>query len=219
MQGIATDIDTCLSNLTSLFSSDSAAAETVRLVRERHSYLWSPTDMQSEFNSYKGIREEELDEDFRQTHNVFSTSIRGFKIRGVYDNVDDAKSRAKAVKNFDDKFHVYIAEVGCWCPWSPNPDTIANFEYSETQLNTLMSNYNQCQESREEIYNVRKSGLIDKMAKEKEIWVEKQRELISSNIVEADLKELVEPVESVESVEIVEQPESTNIKEPVEEGV
>jgi hypothetical protein len=175
MRGIATDIDMCLSNLTAIFGKDSSAVETVRLVRERHSYLWSPEDMQSEFNSFRSVREIELDEDFRKTHGVFRTSIRGFKIRGVYDSLEDAKSRAKNVKNFDDKFHVYIAEVGCWCPWSPNPDTIAEFEYSETQLNTLMSNYNQCQESREELYNARKKDLIDKMANDKELWLDKQR--------------------------------------------
>lgn len=181
MKGIADDVKMCLDNMLLVLAEKTAAAETVRLVRERHSYLWSPEDMQSEFYAYRGVREHDLDDEFRKVHGVFTTSIRGFKIRGVYDSVDEAKHRAKAVRKFDDKFHVYIAEMGCWCPWSPNPDNIADFEYSETQLNTLMSNYQKCQDNKEDIYNDRKKELIKQMNTDNH-----KNKLESDNIIEEE---------------------------------
>ena len=167
MEGIAQDIKVCLDSLPS--------SETARLVKERFSYLWSPGDMQSEFNAYRGVRQSELDEEFRKTHGVFTTSIRGFKIRGVYDTIEDAKIRAHSIKKMDDKFNVYISEVGCWCPWSPNPETISEVEYAETQLNTLMNSYKEGQNNKDDLYNARKMELIGKMNDDREIWIEQQR--------------------------------------------
>jgi hypothetical protein len=173
MNGIATDVSTCLDNLSTLLGNDPSIAESVRLIKERHSYLWSPNDMQAEFNAYRAAKEIDVDREFRETMGVFTTSIRGFKIRGVYDNIEEAKVRARSIKKFDDKFHVFISEIGCWCPWSPNPEDIADFEYSETQLNTLMSNYMKAQGTKDELYNARKTELIDKINTDRDLWLEK----------------------------------------------
>jgi hypothetical protein len=52
--------------------------------------------------------------------------------------------------------------VGCWCPWSPNPEDLENQEYSETQLNTIMKKYKENQENRDVFYTERKDEKIRK---------------------------------------------------------
>jgi hypothetical protein len=171
---ICKDLGDAMDNLAAKFAADPDLCQTIRSVRERYAYLWKEDELQTEFQTFKSIRSGELDEEFHKM-NHFKTSIRGFKIRGVYDSVGEATDRAKAIKKFDDKFHVFVAEVGCWCPWSPNPDDIKESEYAETQLNTLMKHYHAAQEAKAEVYEQRKEDLIRQMNEEREAWLERKK--------------------------------------------
>jgi len=71
----------------------------------------------------------------------------------------EAELRAKVLKKMDDKFHVYVAQVGCWCPWNPNPDDIDVQEYAEDHLNTLVKNYKDNQDKKDEFFQMRKREL------------------------------------------------------------
>lgn len=170
MRRVADDVGEMLSNIASKLPDDHGVQETVRLVKERHACLWSDPEMQAELTLFKGVHGAALDDEFHAA-NGFKTSVRGFKIRGVYDSVEDAKARAQAVKKFDDKFHVYIAQVGCWCPWAPLPDTIADVEYAETQLNTLVKKYHESQDATSEVYESRKADMMQRMKDERDAWV------------------------------------------------
>eukprot|EP00798_Chlamydomonas_sp_ICE-L_P017447 gene17447-23751_t len=176
LSDLCKDVDIMLTNVTTLHGGGpNSLEESVRLIRERYAYMWSESSMQDELNAYCLSREPTLDQEFRETTGDLSkTSIRGFKIRGVYGSLDEAKNRAKFISRTDNKFNVYIAEVGCWCPWSPNPDDITDCEYSETQLNTLMKNYYKQQETRNEMYDARKSGLIERIQDQRDTWLDKQ---------------------------------------------
>eukprot|EP00798_Chlamydomonas_sp_ICE-L_P023466 gene23465-17292_t len=178
LSDLCKDVDIMLTNVTTLHGGgQDSLEESVRLIRERYAYMWSESSMQDELNAYRLSRESTLDQEFRETTGDLSkTSIRGFKIRGVYGSLDEAKNRAKVISRTDNKFNVYIAEVGCWCPWSPNPDDITDCEYSETQLNTLMKNYYKQQETRTEMYDARKSGLIERIQDQRDTWLDKQTE-------------------------------------------
>eukprot|EP00798_Chlamydomonas_sp_ICE-L_P025499 gene25499-11155_t len=178
LSDLCKDVDIMLTNVTTLHGGgQDSLEESVRLIRERYAYMWSESSMQDELNAYRLSRESTLDQEFRETTGDLSkTSIRGFKIRGVYGSLDEAKNRAKVISRTDNKFNVYIAEVGCWCPWSPNPDDITDCEYSETQLNTLMKNYYKQQETRNEMYDARKSGLIERIQDQRDTWLDKQTE-------------------------------------------
>eukprot|EP00798_Chlamydomonas_sp_ICE-L_P001285 gene1285-32634_t len=178
LSDLCKDVDIMLTNVTTLHGGgQDSLEESVRLIRERYAYMWSESSMQDELNAYRLSRESTLDHEFRETTGDLSkTSICGFKIRGVYGSLDEAKNRAKVISRTDNKFNVYIAEVGCWCPWSPNPDDITDCEYSETQLNTLMKNYYKQQETRNEMYDARKSGLIERIQDQRDTWLDKQTE-------------------------------------------
>jgi hypothetical protein len=43
-----------------------------------------------------------------------------------------------------------VGEVGKWLPWDPEPNDVSEQEYAEEQLNTLMKNYKENEEQREQ---------------------------------------------------------------------
>jgi uncharacterized protein (UPF0210 family) len=81
-------------------------------------------------------------------------------VRGVFDTIEEAKNRSEFIKKIDNKFNIYIAQMGCWCPWSPNPDCLENQEYAETQLNTLMKEYKRNMTDKDVIFENRKASLF-----------------------------------------------------------
>ena len=65
-----------------------------------------------------------------------------FKVRGRRENLQEAQSRAEMLRRIDNnRFNMHTAQIGCWCPWSANPDEIACSEYGETQLNRYIYIY------------------------------------------------------------------------------
>lgn len=90
--------------------------------------------------------------------NDFKTSMRGLKVRGVYGNPKEAELRAKKLQNKDKYHNIFIGEVGKWLPWDPKPHQIAEQEYAQEQLNTLMRKYKENEDSREKFFEERTKG-------------------------------------------------------------
>ena len=139
----------------------SSAKDMLDSIRERYAYIFNHDAMQEEYRSFVEMNEAVIDDAFKEIVG-FRTSVRGLKIRGVYDSLDEARARAKKIRDFDTNFHVFVAQVGCWCPWSPNPEDIENCEYAEQQLNTLMKDYKNNGEQRNAFYADRKNHLVEK---------------------------------------------------------
>ena len=72
--------------------------------------------------------------------------IRGFKVRGMYHNVDDAKERCKNLYNVDSSVNTYVANIGHWVAWDDNSDNAEDFEYANDELNNLMKAHKENQE-------------------------------------------------------------------------
>ena len=90
------------------------------------------------------------------------------KIRGVFDTTEEAKIRAEVLKRSGDKFDIFLGQVGCWCPFSPNPEDLQDQEYAETELNTLMKKYKNNMDIRDIDFEKRKQKKIDDGIKEAE---------------------------------------------------
>lgn len=73
--------------------------------------------------------------------NNFQTSVRGVKVRGVYDSYKEAEIRSKFLQRADSKFDVFIGQVGYWLPWHPDVNKISDQEHMNDELNTLMKEY------------------------------------------------------------------------------
>lgn len=159
---VSADIDAMLVQLEKKYEGTAEAgsvSDMVKAIRDQHAYLNDARVMKDEFDAFVSRNAEALERDFAVGEGS-RTTIRGFKIRGVYDTLDEAKARAMKVRGFDDKFNVYVAQVGCWCPWSPNPEEISDSEYAESHLNNLMKSYKLNEAKRTQFYEQRKSELI-----------------------------------------------------------
>jgi hypothetical protein len=204
LRGISADVKIMLDNLEEKFKDDggdtNSTVAMVKSLRDRYDYMWGYDDLHAEYEFFKQQNSQMLETEFNEL-NQFRTSVRGIKVRGVYDSMPEAINRAQALRKFDDKFHVFIAEVGCWCPWSPNPEDIAETEYAETQLNTLVKKYKENQSKRDELYEARKKALFD------------QAMFTAPNIetvVEPDPETVVEPAPEPDPEAVVEEVEPTS---------
>jgi hypothetical protein len=105
----------------------------------------------------------ELTEDFRfregdalgrkfDEQNNFQTSVRGVKVRGVYDTYREAEIRSKVLQRMDSRFDVFIGQVGYWLPWHPDVNKIQDQEYMNDELNTLVKEYKNNEAKRDIFY-------------------------------------------------------------------
>lgn len=156
------DVSFLFENLKEKFKERPDLVDMVDNVKERHNYLFDNNSMHREYEFFVSSNLDSLDTAFHEK-NDFQTSIRGIKVRGTYESLKEAKNRAAAIKQFDKNFHVYVASVGCWCPWSPDPSNIEQQEFAETQLNTLMKKYKENQHTRDDIYEQRKANLVERV--------------------------------------------------------
>jgi len=168
------DMDTLLTGLEAKYPD---SKELIKTIKSNHDYIFNANDLDSQYKFFKNTNSYDIERDFHRDNN-FKTSMRGIKIRGVFDTIDEAKNRSEFIKRYDSKFDIYICQVGCWCPWSPNPNDLTEQEYSETQLNTLMKQYKKNMDSKDELFEQRKANLMakstniaDDLADQKDPWL------------------------------------------------
>lgn len=151
------DLSELMSGLKEKYPDDKGILETLM---ENHDFLFDPKRMQDNYEFFKSVHGQDAEREFNEK-NDFRTSVRGIKVRGVFDTLKEAQMRAEVLKRMGDKFNIYVGQVGCWCPWSPNPDELQESEYAETQLNTLMKKYKENLLLRDQYYEERKTAKIE----------------------------------------------------------
>jgi hypothetical protein len=116
------------------------------------------TKIQEDYDDFLFKNQAKLEDEFYAKNN-FRTTVRGLKVRGVYGHQEEAVARSKKLQRTDPIHNIFVGEVGKWLPWDPNPNAVAEQEYAEDQLNTLMKKYKENEEHREEFYKKqRKDG-------------------------------------------------------------
>lgn len=145
------DMAALLDNLKIKFAD---ASDIIEAVRDANSYIFSVDQMDAQYKFFKANNADGVEKEFNEQNN-FRTSVRGIKIRGVYDSMEEAKHRCEVLRKKDNKFDIYISQVGCWIPLAVNPNNIENQEWAETQLNTLMMNYQKNKEAKDQLFNER----------------------------------------------------------------
>ena len=143
-------------------------------------------NLDEKYKDYLYTREETLEKEFYE-NNDFRTTIRGLKVRGVYDTVKEANMRAQKLQKKDKNFNVYVGQVGYWLPWDPEPHQVGEQEYFESDLNQLVKKYKENQEAKETHFRENVEYVKEQAAKE----VEKKK-AESANKVEEALKQTLE---------------------------
>lgn len=150
-------------------------------------------NIHEKYEDFLYAHEEEFTKKYND-ENDFQTSIRGLKIRGVYESRREAEVRAKVLQRRDPNFHVFVGQVGYWLPWDPNPDNIGEQEYANEQLNTLMKKYQENRSHRDEIYA---SDTEDRKKKARE---ENQKRKFYQQKTEDDDKEAEEKIKELRDI-------------------
>eukprot|EP00873_Tetraselmis_striata_P043822 jgi/Tetstr1/464086/TSEL_008891.t1 len=140
-------------------ASSEEDAKVLANLRDRYAYIFDKQLLREEYDQYCASYAEQLKQDWA-AENDNRACVYGIKIRGAYETLPEAQGRAQQLKRTDPSFSVYVCEMGCWVPWSPNPEDIADAEYSETQLNTLMKKYKENMTLRDEYYESRKRDMV-----------------------------------------------------------
>ena len=109
-----------------------------------------------QLENFKFQNEEKIGEAFDKLNN-FKTSVRGVKVRGVYDSKREADVRAGVLQRQDSLFDVFVGQVGYWCPWDPNPQKIDDIEYMNNDLNKLVKEYKSNEVKKDMFYQEQKS--------------------------------------------------------------
>lgn len=80
--------------------------------------------------------EERLDEIFNKNHE-FQTSVRGLKVRGVFQTQEEAEMKCKSLRENDPNHDIFVGPVGLWIPFHPDAYKTGKIEFMEEELNQL----------------------------------------------------------------------------------
>ena len=164
-------------------------------------------DVYSKYQDFTYKYEAKLQRDFDE-QNDFQTSVRGLKVRGVFDTRQAAEDRAKKLSLRDSGFHTFVGQVGYWLPWDPNADKVADEVFQNSQLNDMMEKYQENNVNRDIFYEEQKRDKIK--AAQEEVRKAKEEEAAKKALEEKDASEeypIEETNEGVKDTEVT--PETT----------
>ena len=142
---------------------------------------------------------------------IKNCKVRGLKVRGVYSSEAEAKRRCEELNKLDPDFNIYIAPVGCWVPWTDDPDKAEDCEYANSELNKLMKAYKENQVKAKMLHENRKQDLIEKNIRESE-----ERKMKSEKVDNADKTDEIDEVDEMDEVnETITQEEIQRIEETI----
>ena len=152
------------------------------------------------YEDWRYTRNEVVEKEFYD-ENDNTTTMRGLKVRGVYDTNKEASIRAQVLRKKDPNFHVFVGQVGYWLPWDPEAEGVQEQEYQEQQLNDLVKMYKENLENRDTLYEQETQDKIRKARSDVEVQKQKLKE---ENIAVKETD--VEDVKNIEKLrEIVDE--------------
>ncbi len=89
------------------------------------------------YKTFVDQNETELLAEYSKKHS-FQTAVRGIKVRGSFDTLEEAERRVKQLQKTDKDHSIYVGQVGVWMPFHPEAYRTGRVEHLENELNTLM---------------------------------------------------------------------------------
>jgi hypothetical protein len=168
-------------------------------------------NIDEKYKDYLYSRDENLEKEFYK-ENDFKTTVRGLKVRGVYDTLQEAQSRAKLLQRRDKYFNVFVGQVGFWLPWDPESHKVDNQEYFESELNELVTKYRENKDKKDEHFRENIEYVKEQAAREAARKKEQNSEANSVSL--STEQETPAPVNDVEVVNSVDE----ELKQTLESG-
>lgn len=125
----------------------------------RRKYEIDAEELTDKYKMFLSENRQKMDIEFDKVHDNM-TSLRGFKIRGTFARIQDAKDRAKMLRDeVEPAIHTFIVPIGTWFPVDMEADEVQDQEYMLPQLNELMGKYHEGVHARNQHYQERKLEL------------------------------------------------------------
>ena len=103
---------------------------------------------------------------FVSPEGIKNCNIRSVKVRGVFEDYEQARKHAEDLQKKDPNYHIFVGEVGKWLPWDPSPDSAKDQQYYEKQLQDLHKGYLQNREKAKQTEAERKQDMLRKSVAE-----------------------------------------------------
>ena len=130
----------------------------------RRRYGIDQEELLDKYKIYLSGERTRLDREYDEA-NDNQTSLRGFKVRGIFARLDDARDRAKYVRdNVEAAVHAFVVPVGTWFPVDMDADEVQDQDYMLPQLNELMGKYHEGTHARNAHYQERKREMEESAA-------------------------------------------------------
>ena len=181
-----------------LFNDEEMVAHDIREKMLNKTLKIDLQNVEKLYEDWKYSRNDDLESQFFEL-NDYKTSMRGLKVRGVYDSQKEASVRAQILRKRDPTFNVFVGQVGYWLPWDPECESVAEQEYQEGQLNELVKKYKENLNNRDDLYEQVKSERIEKAKKE----VDAKKEIIraqSDIVVHETTSDDIKNIETLRSI-------------------
>jgi len=135
------------------------------------------TGITDDYKTFLDNNEDRLDEEFNLKHE-FQTSIRGVKVRGVFQTQKEAEIRCKMLREVDPNHDVFVGPVGLWVPFHPEAYKTGNVVYMEDTLNQLMHEKKKNEEQAKSEFDKRvKEAKLKAMEENKKLAIESGNKL------------------------------------------
>lgn len=135
---------------------------TFEQIEENYSYIFDYDELQDEYKRFRN--QEDLEEAFEKMYPNKGATRSGVKVRYVTDSQDDAHKKANELIEHEPNISINLGRVGFWLPFAPDENRVQGYEYQNTQLNTLMKEYQKSQEQRKKAFQERKERIKNRQA-------------------------------------------------------
>lgn len=147
-------VDKCLDNSVDISQVVKLKKDIAKMFKEDKLEV---KEFKSKYEDFKFKEHKELDNKYDNEHD-FKTSVRGVKVRGVYESYKQAEIRAKVLQRMDQTFDVFVGQMGYWLPWDPDSNKIENQEYLNNDLNELVRGYKENEAKKDIFFEEEKMG-------------------------------------------------------------
>jgi len=139
-------------------------------VKEEHETIRT-SSIDDDWKTFMDKNEDKLNEEFNRKHE-FQTSVRGLKLRGVFNTQEEAELRCKKIRDYDPNHDIFVGPVGMWIPWDPDAYKTGRIEFMEEELNQLhnekIANETKAKEEFDKrVKDAKKKAIEDNIAKAK----------------------------------------------------
>ena len=125
----------------------------------KREYTLDRQDLLDKYTVFLSQNRSKMDQVFDKSHDD-ATSVRGFKVRGSYSRIEDARQRAKFLRDtVEQAIHAFVVETGTWFPVDMDADEVQDQDYMLPRLNELMGKYHDGIQARDQHYQERKQEM------------------------------------------------------------